>query len=64
MKKLLLLILPLTAFSEEYKVEESHEEVPHVIVRKQEGFIGFRIQNQKARVRKSGKDEKNSKRNR
>lgn len=33
MKKLLLLILPLTAFSEEYKVEESHEEVPHVIVR-------------------------------
>jgi len=33
MKKLLLLILPLTAFSEEYNVEESHEEVPHVIVR-------------------------------
>jgi len=33
MKKLLLLILPLTAFSEEYNAEESHEEVPHVIVR-------------------------------
>ena len=33
MKKLLLLILPLTAFSEEYNIEETKEEVPHVIVR-------------------------------